>query len=60
MFRQWKAKQDVDRADGLIDKDVVGSTALKMGYTCSRDMANSAAEHYFAPQPTSGRRENET
>jgi len=52
MFRQWEAKQDVDQADWLIGKDIMGPTALQMGYTCLRDMANLAAKHSLARQPT--------
>jgi Zn-dependent metalloprotease len=52
MFRQWEAKQTVDQADWLIGKDIMGPQALKMGYTCLRDMANPAAKHCLSPQPT--------
>ena len=52
MFRQWEAKQDVDQADWVIGKDIMGPTALQMGYSCLRDMANPAAKHCLAPQPT--------
>ena len=52
MFRQWEAKQTVDQADWLIGKDIMGPAALKKGFTCLRDMANPAAKHCLAPQPT--------
>jgi Zn-dependent metalloprotease len=52
MFRQWEAKQNVTQADWLIGKDIMGPTALKRGFTCLRDMANPAAKHCLAPQPT--------
>jgi len=52
MFRQWEAKQDVNQADWLIGKDIMGPAALTQGYTCLRDMANPAAKHCLAPQPT--------
>lgn len=52
MFRQWEAKQTVDQADWLIGKDIMGPQALKMGYTCLRDMSNPAAKHCLSPQPT--------
>jgi Zn-dependent metalloprotease len=52
MFRQWEAKQNVNRADWLIGKDIMGPAALKKGYTCLRDMADPAAKHCLAPQPT--------
>ena len=52
MFRQWEAKQDVNHADWLIGKDIMGPGAIARGYTCLRDMANPAAKHCLAPQPT--------
>jgi Zn-dependent metalloprotease len=52
MFRQWEAKQDVNQADWLIGKDIIGPTAAARGYTCLRDMADPDAQHCLAPQPT--------
>src|SRR5262245_43630636 len=52
MFRQWEAKQDVSHADWLIGKDIMGPAAIKKGFTCLRDMANPAAKHCLAPQPS--------
>ena len=52
MFRQWEAKQNGNQADWLIGKDIMGPAALKKGFTCLRDMANPAAKHCLAPQPT--------
>jgi Zn-dependent metalloprotease len=52
MFRQWEAKQNVNQADWLIGKDIMGPDALQKGLTCLRDMANPAAKHCLAPQPT--------
>ncbi len=52
MFRQWEAKHDVNQADWLIGKDIMGPAALQRGLTCLRDMANPAAKHCLAPQPT--------
>jgi Zn-dependent metalloprotease len=52
MFRQWQAKQNVNQADWLIGKDIMGPDALQKGLTCLRDMANPAAKHCLAPQPT--------
>ena len=52
MFRQWQAGQDVTQADWLIGKDIIGPGAIQRGYTCLRDMANPAATHCLAPQPT--------
>jgi len=52
MFRQWQAGQDVNSADWLIGHDIMGPVATARGYTCLRDMANPAAAHCLAPQPT--------
>jgi len=52
MFRQWEKKQDVKAADWLIGHDIIGPTAKARGFTCLRDMANPAAAHCLAPQPT--------
>jgi Zn-dependent metalloprotease len=52
MFRQWQAGQDVNSADWLIGHDIMGPVAKARGYTCLRDMANPAATHCLAPQPT--------
>ena len=52
MFRQWEAGQDVTQADWLIGKDIMGPMAISQGYTCLRDMADPAAKHCLAPQPT--------
>jgi len=52
MFRQWEKKQDVKTADWLIGHDIMGPASKKKGLTCLRDMANPAATHCLAPQPT--------
>ncbi len=52
MFRQWEANQGIDSADWLIGQDIMGPAAKAKGYTCLRDMANPAAAHCLAPQPT--------
>jgi Zn-dependent metalloprotease len=52
MFRQWEAKQDVKHADWLIGHDIMGPTAKARGFICLRDMADPAAKHCLAPQPT--------
>jgi len=52
MFRQWRAKQDVTRADWLIGKEIMGPGAIARGYTCLRDMSKPSAKHCLAPQPT--------
>ncbi|MGB6350398.1 MAG: M4 family metallopeptidase [Pseudolabrys sp.] len=52
MFRQWDANQNVNQADWLIGKDIMGPSALEKGFTCLRDMGNPAAKHCLAPQPT--------
>jgi Zn-dependent metalloprotease len=52
MFRQWRAAQDVTKAEWLIGEDIMGPGAIARGYTCLRDMSNPAAKHCLAPQPT--------
>lgn len=52
MFRQWQANQTVNQADWLIGKGIMGPGAIAQGFTCLRDMANPAATHALAPQPT--------
>lgn len=52
MFRQWQANQIVTKADWLIGKEIMGPGAISRGFTCLRDMANPAAKHCLAPQPT--------
>jgi len=52
MFRQWEANQASDTADWLIGPDIMGPASKAKGYTCLRDMANPAAAHCLAPQPT--------
>ena len=53
MFRQWlEANQDSNSADWLIGSDLVGPAARAKALTCLRDMANPAAPHCIAPQPT--------
>lgn len=52
MFRQWEANQTVNSADWLIGKEIMGPGAISRGFTCLRDMANPAATHCLAPQPT--------
>ena len=52
MFRQWRANQTVKTADWLIGKEIMGPGAISRGFTCLRDMANPAASHCLAAQPT--------
>ena len=52
MFRQWEAGQTVAQADWLIGKDIMGPAAKARNLTCLRDMADPAAKHCLAPQPT--------
>jgi len=52
MFRQWTATQNVNQADWLIGKDIMGPTAIAKGFTCLRDLAKPDAKHCLAPQPT--------
>lgn len=52
MFRQWRAKQMVTKADWLIGKDIMGPGAKAKGYSCLRDLSSPKAKHCLAPQPT--------
>lgn len=51
MFRQWRANQEVDVADWLIGKEIMGPKSIARGWTCLRDMSNPAASHCLSPQP---------
>ena len=51
MFRQWRAGQNVNQADWLIGKEIMGPGAIARGFTCLRDMASPGAAHCLAPQP---------
>lgn len=52
MFRQWKAKQVVTKADWLIGADIIGPVAAASGYKCLRNMAKPSDKSALAPQPT--------
>ncbi len=52
MFRQWRAHQDVTKADWLIGKEIMGPGAIARGFTCLRDLSHPSAKHCLAPQPT--------
>jgi Zn-dependent metalloprotease len=51
MFRQWSANQDVNQADWLIGKEIMGPGAAERGFTCLRDMASPGGAHCMTPQP---------
>lgn len=51
MFRQWRLQQNVNQADWLIGKEIMGPDATTKGYTCLRDLSNPAAKHCLSPQP---------
>lgn len=52
MFRQWQANQDVDEADWLIGRDILGPENISRGYTCIRNLANPNDPHCLLRQPT--------
>lgn len=52
MFRQWQAKQTVDKADWLIGADIMGAAAKARGFNCLRNMAQPDDAAALAPQPT--------
>lgn len=51
MFRQWRSRQRVDKADWLIGADIMGPAATRRGYVCLRDLASPGARHCLSPQP---------
>lgn len=51
MFRQWRAGQTTEEADWLIGSQLMGPTALSLGWTCIRDMARPNAAHSLTQQP---------
>jgi Zn-dependent metalloprotease len=51
IFRQWSANQDVNQADWLIGKEIIGAGATARGFTCLRDMASPGGTHCLTPQP---------
>src|SRR4030095_8146601 len=50
MFRQWRRKQSVTKADWLIVRDILGPGAAQRGYTCIRDLARPSGKHCLVPQ----------
>jgi Zn-dependent metalloprotease len=51
MFRQWREREPVDKADWLIGADIMGPAATGRGYVCLRDLASPGAKHCLSPQP---------
>ncbi|WP_435477417.1 M4 family metallopeptidase [Variovorax sp. GB1P17] len=51
IFRQWAAGQDVSAADWAIGVDMMGPTALELGWTCLRDLASPDSERSMTKQP---------
>jgi Zn-dependent metalloprotease len=51
MFRQWSANQDVNQADWVIGKEIMGPGATAHGFTCLRDLASPGGAHCMTPQP---------
>lgn len=51
IFRQWGAGQDASVADWAIGMDMMGPTALQLGWTCLRDLSNPGSRHSMTKQP---------
>ncbi len=51
VFRQWLAKQDLATADWSIGSELMGPTALQLGWTCLRHVAEPAAKFSMTKQP---------
>jgi Zn-dependent metalloprotease len=50
MFRQWRRRQSVTKADWLIGRDILGPGAAQRGYKCIRDLARPSGKHCLVPQ----------
>ncbi|TCL76150.1 M4 family metallopeptidase [Rhizobium sp. BK251] len=51
IFRQWRAKQEVDAADWLIGAEILGPAARTKGFRCLRDLSDPGGKHCLSPQP---------
>jgi len=51
MFRQWRRKQSVSKADWRIGREIIGPGAAARGYTCIRDLARPSGRHCLVVQP---------
>ena len=51
IFRQWEAKQTVDKADWMIGADLMGATAAEHGWKCLRDLSDPGSAHCLNRQP---------
>lgn len=52
VFRQWRAKQDLSTAEWSIGSDMMGPTALQLGWTCLRHVAEPSASFSMTKQPS--------
>lgn len=52
VFRQWHAKQDLSTAEWSIGSDMMGPTAIQLGWTCLRHVAEPSASSSMTRQPS--------
>lgn len=52
MFRQWRAQQNVNEADWLIGKEILGPMAIARGFRSLRNLSNPADSSCLSPQAT--------
>jgi Zn-dependent metalloprotease len=52
VFRQWALKQSSSTAQWKIGLDMIGPTALELGWICLRDLENPANKQSMTIQPT--------
>ncbi len=52
VFRQWLAKEDLATSDWSVGSDLMGPTALQLGWTCLRHIAEPAANFSMTKQPS--------
>lgn len=52
VFRQWALQQSSSTAQWKVGLDMIGPTALELGWICLRDLENPANRHSMTIQPT--------
>ncbi|MCB1467411.1 MAG: M4 family metallopeptidase [Rhizobiaceae bacterium] len=51
MFRQWKRSWDIGAADWIIGSELMGPTAIQMGWVCLRNLLDPSANSSLTKQP---------
>lgn len=51
MFKQWKNRQNVNEADWLIGKEILGPAAISRGFKSLRNLSNPSDPSCLSPQP---------